>query len=122
MMISMPVWMFILFLAVAMVAGLAAALLWVNLTDLKKIREDLNDHITKDFVKELKKVIHNAASHISDGSYFYHYDGKEIIMSDQECLEDSKKLWKWNDLGISVSYNGPSGPWKLISRQEDTHQ
>lgn len=41
MMISMPIWMLILFLAVAMVAGLAAALLWVNVTDLRKIKQDL---------------------------------------------------------------------------------
>ena len=98
----MPIWMFLLFLAAAMVAGLAAALLWVNVTDLKKMKPE-----------EFKFFV-----------YLYKTPtGLEVMLCDKYRLEESSHIYKLNQSGVYESKDGLAGPWgKKEPEREESNQ
>ena len=130
MMISMPIWMLLLFLAAAMVAGLAAALLWVNFTDLKKIRKELNYLTAQKHGIDAKEAINYGTlciSRVSTTEVFVHltetHEGLEAMVSDKRHPEESRHIYIWNKSGMYESNNGLNGPWKKKEpEREDTHQ
>ena len=115
--ITMPIWMFVLFLAVAMMAGLAAAIGWAAFTDLRKTWQDIKnidaekDAVTGSMYAE-KNGIGSFSLIINDGD-------TQIIVSDNSDLNKAKNVITWGEEGCRIYENGLDGPCKLISRQEN---
>ena len=57
MMISMPIWMLIVFLAASAVAGLALALWWVDISEIRKMKHDISYLVKRGEICLLKEQI-----------------------------------------------------------------
>lgn len=62
MQITMPVWMLIVFLAASAVSGLALALWWVDISEIRRMKRDISHllkreeiRLSKEQIKQLKK-------------------------------------------------------------------
>ena len=57
MQITMPIWMLIVFLAVSAVSGLALALWWVDISEIRKMKHDISHLLKREEIRLLKEQI-----------------------------------------------------------------
>lgn len=57
MQITMPIWMLIVFLAASAVAGLALALWWVDISEIRRMKRDISHLLKREEIRLSKEQI-----------------------------------------------------------------